>query len=92
MEKSRKFGKWRAILDLAEALNVELGPDYCAYSEPELEKAVAKLDGVSYRVRKGEIGTVGNISLVSEGNMEGDESKVVLEWGVEYGRCGGREV
>lgn len=71
---------------------MDLGPDHCAYSEPELQKAVAKLGGIRYRVRKDERGRGGNIGLVSEGNIEGEESKVVLDWGLEYGRRGGREV
>jgi hypothetical protein len=36
-QKGRQLGKYRAVVDLAEAIRYDLGNDICAYSEKELE-------------------------------------------------------
>lgn len=40
MRKGRKMGRWRAMLDLAEPLQRELGAETSAYSNAELEQAI----------------------------------------------------
>ncbi|EOD48733.1 hypothetical protein UCRNP2_4508 [Neofusicoccum parvum UCRNP2] len=36
----RRLGMWRAVLDLAEAIREDLGPDLAGYSNEELDKAI----------------------------------------------------
>jgi hypothetical protein len=40
VKKEREFGTWRVVLDLAESVNRDLGPDTCAYSEGEIVGAL----------------------------------------------------
>jgi hypothetical protein len=47
----RRLGPYRGILDIAEAIQNDLGPDTCAYSDAELRKAIKKRSsarGLSY--------------------------------------------
>jgi hypothetical protein len=81
VHKDRRYGTWRAILDLAESVNRDLGPDTCAYSEDEIMEAL-KDQTVRYRVGYREDG-VAHIGLSSE-DSTGREFK--LDWDQEYGR------
>jgi len=48
----RRLGPYRGILDIAEAIQNDLGPDTCAYSDAELRKAIKERSsarGLSYR-------------------------------------------
>lgn len=38
--RGRRLGMWRAVLDLAEAIREDLGPDLAGYSNEELDKAI----------------------------------------------------
>lgn len=50
-KKGRHLGKYRAVLDVAEAAAEELGPNICAYNDNELEKTLgAKATDQVYRV------------------------------------------
>jgi hypothetical protein len=51
-QAGRRLGLYRGILDLAEAIRDELGPDTCAYSDAELKKAIferSSAPGLVYR-------------------------------------------
>jgi len=72
MRKGRKFGTWRAVLDLAESLNRDLGPHTCAIKEQS---------SVRYRVDPGNDG-VAHIGL-SSSKIGREHFK--LDWDQEYG-------
>lgn len=54
----RRPGVYRDILDVAEAIQEELGPDTCGYSDKELSKEIEKLGPVGFDVSQ------------KQGNME----------------------
>lgn len=55
----RGFGHYRNVIDIAYHLEQKLGPDTCAYSHAELEKAIEKLPPVGLEVVcDGEYGTI----------------------------------
>jgi hypothetical protein len=81
MRKGRKFGTWRAVLDLAESLNRDLGPHTCDYSEEEIEDAIKEQSSVRYRVDPGNDG-VAHIGL-SSSKIGREPFK--LDWDQEYG-------
>lgn len=82
MGKGRRYGTWRAVLDLAESVNRDMGPDTCAYSEDELLRALKDKDPVGYRVglRKDGVAHIG----LSSGH--GVRRRFKLDWDQEYGR------
>ncbi|KAE9367226.1 hypothetical protein N431DRAFT_472230 [Stipitochalara longipes BDJ] len=81
MEKGRKLGTWRTILDLAESLNRDLGPQTCAYTEKEIEDAIKRQRLVRYRVDAGN-GGAAHIGLSSS---EIGRKPFKLDWDQEYG-------
>ncbi|KAH0360345.1 hypothetical protein KCU65_g9450, partial [Aureobasidium melanogenum] len=48
LQKRGTMGTWRAVLDLASALQESLGHDTGGYTEVELEKAIRKLQPLTY--------------------------------------------
>jgi len=48
VNKGRQLGKWRAIIDLSEAMKEDLGENLCAYSEKELRRALRKKAPLKY--------------------------------------------
>ncbi|KAG9999629.1 hypothetical protein KCU78_g15799, partial [Aureobasidium melanogenum] len=50
LQKRGAIGTWRAVLDLASALQGSLGHNTGGYSEVELEKAIQKLQPLTYDV------------------------------------------
>ncbi|KAH0149751.1 hypothetical protein KCU67_g10946, partial [Aureobasidium melanogenum] len=48
LQKRGAMGPWRAVLDLASALQDRLGHDTGGYTEVELEKAIQKLQPLTY--------------------------------------------
>lgn len=84
VRKGRKYGTWRAVLDLAESVNRDLGSDTCAYSEDEIVGALKEQNPVGYCVELKRDG-VAHIRLSSEDNA-GRPFK--LDWDQEYGRKG----
>jgi hypothetical protein len=79
----RRLGLYRDILDVAEAIQEELGPYTCGYSDRELSREVDKLDPVGFTVVQGE-GNTRNISLstsVSDIDINSLQSS-----GMYYGR------
>jgi len=52
--KGRKFGTWRGVIDLAEALREDLGSETCAYGDDDIEKEIKKMEknghGIKYDV------------------------------------------
>jgi hypothetical protein len=88
VSKGREAGTWRAMLDLAESVNKDLGPDTCAYSEKEIIKALKKQKPVRYRVSMRDDG-VAHLGLSSE---DDDLHKpFTLDWEQEYGRGSGSD-
>ncbi len=47
-QMGRRPGVYRDILDVAEAIQEELGPDTCGYSDKELSREVEQLDPVGF--------------------------------------------
>lgn len=85
--KGRKTGIWRAILDLAEAANRDLGPHTCAYSEEEIVKALDKKSALKYGVRQTGVESA-SICLESAVEVYGKRKKFKLNWEQEYGGKG----
>lgn len=79
--KGRQLGKYRAALDVVESINRDLGKDICAYSEKELSKELAKLDGIQYYVRHGDGDDPSHIGISSR--RRGDP--ISLKFGELYG-------
>ena len=52
VKKGRRMGRYRAVVDLAEAIGTELGSSLSAYSDQDLEKALKGRDPVRYHVRQ----------------------------------------
>jgi len=49
--RSRKLGMWRAVLDLAAPLLLELGPDNGMYDEKELERTIRDMPPVHFEAK-----------------------------------------
>ncbi len=52
-----RLGLYRGILDVAEVIREELGPDTCGYNDKELSRHIEKLDPVGFTVVQGESNT-----------------------------------
>jgi hypothetical protein len=74
----RGMGKYRAALDLSEAIVEDLGRDHCAYTDKELEMELKKTKGVKYNIVEGETGA--SIRLSSR-----DNGPVRFRFGEVYG-------
>jgi hypothetical protein len=81
--KGRRLGVWRAVVDISEAVREELGPNICAYSEPELADALAKRPPVRYYAKHGTVDEPGHIGLSSR---TPSKSRFRLRWNHEYGQ------
>jgi hypothetical protein len=79
-QKGRQLGKYRAVVDLAEAIRYDLGNDICAYSEKELESELAKFSGV-----KSGVSYRDNICHIGLSSKE-DSEALKLRYGDVYGR------
>ncbi|ERF68237.1 hypothetical protein EPUS_02693 [Endocarpon pusillum Z07020] len=47
-QMGRRPGVYRDILDVAEAIQEELGPDTCGYSDKELSREIDRLDAIGF--------------------------------------------
>lgn len=83
VQKGRSYGTWRAILDLAESVNRDLGPHTCAYSEEDLVKALRLKRRVGYCVEDGKDG----LRHLGLRNDDIDQPKLKLDWDHMYGRA-----
>jgi len=85
-KKGRRLGKYRAAMDMAEAVTEELGPDICAYKDEELEKTLKSRPPIRYFVSPLTIESFSDrpahIGLSS--GREGDRLR--LRFGQIYGR------
>lgn len=88
-KRGRSMGMWRAVLDLAEPLGLQLGDKTCAYGNGELGKKIRRLGPVRYYCTEGKDGLA---HLGSSSSFEGNGSetsagtgKVRLGWGRSYG-------
>jgi hypothetical protein len=79
-QKGRQLGKYRVVVDLAEAIRYDLGNDICAYSEKELDSELAKVLGVKYGVSYRD--SICHIGLSSKEDSEA----LKLRYGDVYGR------
>jgi hypothetical protein len=80
------MGKYRAALDLSEAIVEDLGKNHCAYTDDELETELKKIKGVKYNVIEGTNG-------VSIGISSRDRGPVKFRFGEVYGaRAEGKDV
>jgi hypothetical protein len=64
--KGRSLGRYRAVADLAEAMQTSLGREFCAYSDDELRQELEKLHGIKYSVFQQTNNTLPHIGLSSE--------------------------
>jgi hypothetical protein len=82
--KGRVLGKYRAVVDMAEAIEESLGKEICAYSEEEISERLRRKRGVRYVVEEGaERGVrVGHVGL----SEKGDGDSVRMRFGEPYGR------
>lgn len=80
------MGTWRAVLDLASALQNSLGQDTGGYTEAELEKAVQKLQPLTYDVYADDTkGTERIVLRECDGNDEWKKKKkFTLRWKTKY--------
>jgi hypothetical protein len=75
----KRRGIYRSALDLAEAVNVEIGSEICSYTDREIEKALeVNGKGIGYHMTETKEG-VAHIGLSSS-----IDRKVALEYGCIY--------
>lgn len=79
--RRRGAGPLRGVLDLAESVKRDLGPDTCAYGDGQLAKELDKCEPVGYAVEE-MAGGVAHIGLVSESVQQ----RVEIESGRLYGK------
>ncbi|KAK5137357.1 hypothetical protein LTR08_008935 [Meristemomyces frigidus] len=85
VQKRGRFGTWRAILDLATALQAALGRDTGAYGEEELERAVERLGPLAYGVDEDEVGGMERIALSECSPTESRvRQRLRLGWETKY--------
>jgi hypothetical protein len=80
-KKGRRLGLWRTILDLADALREDLGPNTCGYSDEELAQVLARKPPIKYYMRVPSETEPGYIGLSSR-KMD----RIRLHWGQDFGR------
>jgi hypothetical protein len=79
----RRLGLYRDILDVADGIQEELGPDTCGYSNMELSREVDKLDPVGFTVIQAE----GNTRSISLSTFVSDiDISSLQSFGMYYGR------
>lgn len=79
------MGIWRAVLDLASALQDSLGHDTGGYTEAELEKAVQKLQPLTYDVCADDTtGTEKILLRECNGDDEWRKKIFTLRWKTKY--------
>ena len=82
-QKRRTLGKYRAAVDMVEAVHNSLGRDICAYSDAEIEQQLRRSPGIKYVVmERTENAAPYHIGLSS---VE-DGEKFKLNFGELYGR------
>jgi hypothetical protein len=86
VRKHRTLGKYRAAVDMVEAVHASLGRKICAYSDSEIEKELSRGPGIKYSVTQGKGNAESHIGLSSE-----NDGKFVLNFGELYGQAGKRE-
>jgi hypothetical protein len=82
--KQRSLGKYRAAVDMVEAITADLGNNICAYSDHELERVLRRGPGIKYTVTYGKGNELPHIGLSSEHNGE----KLRLNFDELYGARG----
>lgn len=80
--KHRSLGKYRAAVDMVEAIHDSLGRDICAYSDRELERELSRGPGIQYSVTQQKGNAMSHIGLSSVHDRE----KFRLDFGELYGR------
>ncbi|THY73873.1 hypothetical protein D6C87_06699 [Aureobasidium pullulans] len=86
LQKRGPLGTWRAVIDLANAVQEKLGCDTGAYTEAQLEKEIGKIRPLTYSIEQDAPDGLGRIRLGTSG--EGDEEwprrDLNLDWKVKY--------
>ncbi|THW86313.1 hypothetical protein D6D15_07466 [Aureobasidium pullulans] len=86
LQKRGPLGTWRAVIDLANAVQERLGRDTGAYTEAQLEKEIGKIQPLTYSIEQDAPDGLGRIRLGTSG--EGDEEwprrDLKLDWKVKY--------
>ena len=85
LQKRGRLDKWRAVLDMASALQQRFGHDTGAYTEDELEKEVEKLTPLCYSTVAHEWSNEERIVLEEcEKGENWRKGKLRLRWKVKY--------
>lgn len=79
--KGRVIDRYRAVADLSEAMENDLGSMTCAYSGKELSQELDKMPGIKYTVIYETDDKFPHIGLSSEN----DGQRLKLEFGTLYG-------
>ncbi|OBW66362.1 MAG: Uncharacterized protein AUREO_035700 [Aureobasidium pullulans] len=82
LQKRGRLDKWRAVLDMASALQQRFGHDTGAYTEDELEKEVEKLTPLCYSTVAHEGSNEERIVLEKGENWR--KGRLRLRWKVKY--------
>lgn len=91
-KKGRGLGKYRAAVDVAEAIMEELGPDICAYKDEESEKTIKSRPPTTYFVSPSTLEEL-EADYVAHIGLPGDkgERAVRLNYGQVYGQLQRRD-
>lgn len=85
LQKRGRLDKWRAVLDMASALQQRFGHDTGAYTEDELEKEVEKLTPLCYSTVAHEGSNEERIVLEEcEKGENWRKGRLSLRWKVKY--------
>ena len=79
--RTRHLGRYRAAVDMVEAIREDLGHNTCAYTDEELDRELKKQPGVKYYVDYGEGEAPAHIGLTSRP----DKGMAKLNFGELYG-------
>lgn len=78
-KKGRRMGVYRAIVDIAEVIREDLGPNLAAYSEAELSAALHQQGRIKYHVSKSKTDSSMHIGLSSR-----QSDRLRLDWDQTY--------
>ncbi|KAI9742878.1 MAG: hypothetical protein M1818_003607 [Claussenomyces sp. TS43310] len=83
VRKGRKLGIWRAILDVAECMQHDLGLSHCAYSDNELDEVLRGKEKIRYVAEK--VGEWHESSHVGLASGRANDPPLTLNFDQQYG-------
>lgn len=86
LQKRGPLGTWRAVIDLANAVQEKLGRDTGVYTEAQLETEIGKIQPLTYSIEQDAPDDLGRIRLgtYGEGDEEWPRRDLSLDWKVKY--------